>query len=400
MGGGPDKETLLFIFQEDEPKHVTDKLRKAFPYITVIYHKLSKPQQGKLMGGIPYAFDAIPEDLWHRATILVTLGSLPPDPKLAPNLKLIHLLSAGIDHFAKHPIFTDTDIPVTTVSGIHGPPIAEWVVMTTLNLAKNYNVMHDNQKRHKWDSKSTGLMYRADWQGKTVGICGYGSIGRQVARVFNAMGSNIHAYTSSPRSTPESRRDTGYVMLNTGDPNGTIPSAWYSGPDKTGLHTFLASGLDMLVISVPLTDSTRGIFGKEEMDVLYRASLEKARSSSASTSTGTTEADEDKLSEGEGCIFVNIARGAVVQTDALMSALKERKLQGAALDVTDPEPLPEESELWDMDNVIITPHVSGLFKGYVERGFDVLAENLRRRERGERLVNEINRKKGYRSTET
>jgi len=394
MGGGPNKETLVFIFQEDEPKQVTDRIRKDFPYIEVIYHKLGKPQQGKLMGGIPYAFDQIPDSLWQKATILVTLGSLPSDPKLAPNLKLIHLLSAGVDHFLKHPIFTDTDIPVTTSSGIHGPAISEWVLMTTLNLAKNYNIMHDNQKQHKWDSKSTGLMNRSDWLGKTVGVCGYGSIGRQVARVFSAMGSNVHAYTSSPRDTPASRRDTGYIIPNTGDPEGAIPNAWYSGSDKTGLHTFLASGLDMLLVSVPLTDSTRGLFGQEEMDVLYRASMEKAKARSAAVDEDN---DEPRLPDGQGCILLNIARGAIVQTDALISALKAGKLQGAALDVTDPEPLPEDSELWDLPNAIITPHASGLFKEYIERGFDILAENLRRREKGERLVNEINRKKGYRS---
>ncbi|KAK5940780.1 hypothetical protein PMZ80_007197 [Knufia obscura] len=396
MGGGPTHETLLFIFQEPEPTPLTNKLRAQFPHITLIYHQLSRPTPGKLMGGIPYAFDKIPDDLWSRTTILVTLGTLPPDPKLAPNLKLIHLLSAGVDHFTKHPIFTDTDIPITTVSGIHGPAISEWVLMTALNLAKNYNVMHDNQKAHRWDSKSTGLMRRSDWQGKTVGIAGYGSIGRQVARVFNAMGSNVHAYTSSARSTAESRRDTGYVIPGTGDPEGKLPSAWYSGTDKTGLHTFLVSGLDVLVVCVPLTDSTRGLLGREEMDVLFRASLEKAKG----RDVGGSGVEEGKLPDGEGCILVNIARGAVIQTDALIAALKEGKLQGAALDVTDPEPLPEDSELWDLPNAIVTPHVSGLFSGYLERGLDVLVENLRRRERGEKLVNEINRKKGYRSAET
>jgi phosphoglycerate dehydrogenase-like enzyme len=152
----------------------------------------------------------------------------------------------------------------------------------------------------------------------------------------------------------------------------------------------------MLVVSVPLTDSTRGLFGKEEFDVLYKASLVKANSHSPDTSSQESE----KLPEGEGCIFVNIARGSIVQTDALITALKKGKLQGAALDVTDPEPLPEDSELWDLGNVIITPHVSGLFKEYLKRGFDVLTENLKRREKGETLLNEINRRKGYRSADT
>lgn len=396
MGGGPAKETLLFIFQADEPKQITDGIRHAFPYIDVVYHKLGKPQEGRQVGGIAYAFETIPDDLWQRATILVTLGSLPPKPDVAPNLKYIHLLSAGVDHFLKHPIFTETDIPITTVSGITGPAIAEWVLMTSLVVGKSYQVMYENQKAKKWDSQAPGLMKKGDWHGKTVGIFGYGSIGRQIARVYAAMGSKIYAFTASPKPTPEARKDTGYILPNSGDPEGSIPCAWYSGPSKADLHTFLASGLDMLVICVPLTDRTRGLFGEEEMEILFKSSMEKARNS-AYTSRSDKLA-EGQLPEGEGCIFVNLSRGAVAQTDAVTAALKAGKLQGAALDVTDPEPLPKDSELWEMDNVVITPHISALGREYLVRACDVLQENLKRREKSEKLVNEVDRKKGYRSS--
>lgn len=382
------KECLLFVFPIDEPKAITDNLRHEFPDIEVVFHKLNDSVKNarKAVGGIPYpSHDSVPAGLWHRATILVTLASLPPTIEAAPHLKYIHLLSAGIDSLSNHPFITDTDIPITTSSGIAAPAIAEWIVMSTLVLNKSYNLMHDNQKKKKWDSNAPQLMNKADWNGKVVGICGYGSIGRQTARVFAGLGSSIHAFTASPRSTPEARKDTGYIPPHSGDPDGTIPTAWYSGHTRSDLHTFLASGLDLLVVSVPLTEATRGLFGEEEFEVIYKASKEKMQQK------GETS---DQLPPGDGCIFVNVSRGQIVQTDALTKAL-DGKLQGAALDVTDPEPLPENSPLWNIDNVVIAPHISGLFRGYLPRAFEVLKENLKRREQHQPLLNEVNRRLGY-----
>lgn len=349
------------------------------------------------------------------------------------SLKYIHLLSAGIDHFVNHPILTDSDIPISTSSGIHGPAITEWILLTTLALHKNFALMQKHQKAHKWASDELGLSNSWDWEGKTIGIMGYGSIGRQgtlpniinpsltykpqppthkqftivptltphpAARVYSAMGSKIHAYTATPRSTPESRHNTSYQLPNTGDPNGTIPTAWYSGTDKPSLHTFLSSGLDMLIISVPLTPSTRSIISDPELDVLYRASLEKlsndpSRPSQSSSST--------KLEPHTGTILVNISRGPVLSTPSLLRALHPshiseetgRKLLGACLDVTDPEPLPPDHELWDCPDVVITPHIAALGREYLERSMGVLVENLGRRERGEGMVNLVGRRRGY-----
>lgn len=214
------------------------------------------------------------------------------------------------------------------------------------------------------------------------------------------MGSRIHAYTASPRSTPESRHHTGYQLPNVGDPDGTIPDAWYSGTDKPSLHTFLASGLDMLVISVPLTSATRGLISDAEIDVLYHDSLEKSKQATSPDSQASD--DNVRLPDNEGCTLVNISRGPIVDTSALLRALHPnhtpdsgRKLFGACLDVTDPEPLPENHELWDCPKVIITPHISALGREYVDRGFGVLIENLGRRERGEKMVNIVQRKRGY-----
>jgi len=181
------------------------------------------------------------------------------------------------------------------------------------------------------------------------------------------MGLDVIAYTASPRKTPESKKDRGYIVPNTGDPDGLIPSAWYSGMDKASLHNFLSQDIDVLLISVPLTPETTHFLGEEEFEILSKTKA----------------------------FIVNIARGAIVKQDDLIKALKAGKLRGAALDVTDPEPLPKDSELWDMENVAITPHVSGLGTAYAERSLDILEKNLGRLERGEKLLNVVDRKKGY-----
>ena len=180
---------------------------------------------------------------------------------------------------------------------------------------------------------------------------------------------DVIAYTASPRKTPESKRDTGYIVPGTGDEDGTIPSAWYSGVDKASLHNFLKQDIDVLLVAVPLTDQTRHSLGKEEFEILGK----------------------------NNAFLVNIARGSIIVQDDLIAALKQKEggLRGAALDVTDPEPLGPESELWDLENVAITPHNSGQGSTYVERSFQVLERNLTNLERGRRLINVVNRERGY-----
>lgn len=150
-----------------------------------------------------------------------------------------------------------------------------------------------------------------------------------------------------------------------------IPSAWYSGTDKASLHNFLSQDIDILLVSVPLTPSTRHFLAAEEFTILGK----------------------------KNAFIVNIARGAILQQDDLIAALKkptaEGGLRGAALDVTDPEPLPASSELWDLENVAITPHVSGMGTLYARRTFDILERNLTNLENGEKLINVVDRKKGY-----
>lgn len=295
----------------------------------------------------------------------MTLFTLPPSPSAVPNLQFVQLFSAGSDRVVQSPVFKETEIPFATVSGIHGPQITEWFIMTLLTFGHGYNALYEAQKKQSWESaKSLSVQ---DLVGQRLGVLGYGSIGRQAARVAKALGLDVIAYTASPRDTPESRKDTGYVIPGTGDPDGSIPSQWYSGTDKESLHNFLRQDIDVLLVGVPLTAATRHALGAEEFSIL---SKKKA-------------------------FVANIARGPVIDSTALRVALEEGKLRGAALDVTDPEPLPSGDPLWTAPNIFISPHVSGNTKDYAARAFQVFETNLERRVKGEKLINVIDRKKEY-----
>lgn len=199
------------------------------------------------------------------------------------------------------------------------------------------------------------------------GILGYGAIGRQVARVAKAMGMDVHAYTLHPKNTPEERRDETYTPPGLGDVEGKFPSKWFSGGSKADLHAFLGSDLDLLVIAVPLTPQTTHLIGREEFEVMSK----------------------------KRTFVSNIARGPVVKTDDIIEALNSETIRGAALDVTDPEPLPDGHELFGAKNVIITPHVSGGSTKYAERVLEILKQNLTRLSQGREFVNKVNRKEGY-----
>jgi phosphoglycerate dehydrogenase-like enzyme len=313
----------------------------------------------------------IQTEIWKSATILATVAALPPSADLAPKLKFIHFFSAGTDHISKHPIYTHSSIPLTTSSGIHGPMIAEWVILQILTHGHKQKKLLEWQKEKRWGSHAE-LGALKDNVGSRLGVLGYGSIGRQTARIGKSMGLDVIAYTASPRPTPESKRDEGYIVPGTGDEDGSIPSAWYSGIDKKSLHNFLSQDIDILLVSVPLTKETRHFLGEEEFEILGRK---------------------------KNALIVNISRGAILEQNALIKFLKksleEGGLRGAALDVTDPEPLGEDSELWGLDNVTITPHISGLSTDYEDRSYQILDINIKNLEAGRPFINEVDRERGY-----
>ncbi|KAI8280325.1 D-2-hydroxyacid dehydrogenase [Colletotrichum sp. SAR11_240] len=366
------KLLILSQFKPDDDFYA--KLHSQFPDLKVVYHELGFPE--KKPGS---TFD---ESEWKDVTILLT-GSALPDPEQAPKLQYVQLQSAGANHILKHPLFTDTDAVFATANGVHGPQISEWIISTYLSFQHQLPKYIDNFREGKW---SRGNEWVEDAVGHTMqvphslspspehltnlvprGILGYGSIGRQTARVATALGFKVHAYTLHPRPTPESKRDNGYSPPGLGDPEGKFPSKWFSGASKADLHAFLGSGLDLLVVATPLTDNTSHLLAAEEFRIL----------------------------SAKKTFVSNIARGPIVNTDDLIKALDDGLIRGAALDVTDPEPLPEGHPLWKAKNLLITPHISGMSTSYTERILGILDLNLERLSQGKRLVNVVNKKEGY-----
>ncbi|TGZ84469.1 hypothetical protein EX30DRAFT_336993 [Ascodesmis nigricans] len=365
-------EIILATLPFPEPTDILANLRQRFPNCQITYHQTDT-----------YWTPAtnVTDSMFDDVTIIVTFHTFPDNLARFPKLKLVHFLSAGIDHVVKRELFKESKIPLTTSTGIHGPQIAEYVFGMVLALTHHVPKLLRWQREKHWGMHhgKGGYGKVFDLAGCTLGILGYGSIGRQCANVGRAMGMNVLAYTGTPRLTPESRRDTGYIVPGTGDRDGVIPSAWFHGFTKPQLHEFLNQGIDVLVVAVPMTPQTRKFLSDEEFEILSRP----------------------RPRTGKGAYVVNIARGAIIDNAPLIRALKkgleegEGGLAGACLDVTDPEPLDKESELWDLENCIITPHISGVGVHYMDRSFEILAQNLLRILKSEPLINEVNRNRGY-----
>ncbi|EED23146.1 dehydrogenase, putative [Talaromyces stipitatus ATCC 10500] len=353
------KEHLLVIFYQDLLEGIRDVVEQKFPNANLTIYRLGRA--------------AVPKDILAKVTVVCTFGYF-PDPSDVPNLKLVHFFNAGIDHALGQPLIAQTTIPITNSAGVAGPPMAEWTVMNWLTAAKGYDHMREAQRQHRWD-RSTQYINVHDQVGKHVGILGYGSIGRQIGRLASALGMTVHAYTATSRVTPLSRKDTSFIIPGTGDPEGSVPSSWHHGTDKASLHDFLALSLDHLVILLPRTPQTWHLLGVEEFKIL-------SDNCSAKNS-------------GRRPFVTSISRGSVIDQEALVAALKSGQLSGAALDVTDPEPLPPDNELWDMPNVHISPHMSAVGVEYIPRSLDVLKMNIERLEKGEALINEFTRGKWH-----
>lgn len=302
--------------------------------------------------------DSVPDSIWADTEIIFT-GRTIPAPEQAPRLRWIQLASAGFDWMLKNPIGQIPDIDLTSSSGMHATPIAEYCLGMMLALNLKLPLMLDLKRKSEWPKNRPATFGPAPLRGKTVGIIGYGSIGRELARLCDALGMTVLAAKRDAKK-PEARE--GWAEAGTGDPNGELPARIYPGQ---AIAT-MAKECDFLVMTAPLTGDTR-----QMIDL----SVFQAMKSTA--------------------FFINIARGDVVDEVALIHALQHDDIAGAALDVFAEEPLPSTSPLWGLPNVIISPHVSGDIPDYFEQAGRVFAENLRRYVEKRPLINLLDRVKGY-----
>ncbi|MFB6280603.1 MAG: D-2-hydroxyacid dehydrogenase [Haloferacaceae archaeon] len=236
------------------------------------------------------------------------------------DIDLFSCVYAGTDHLPMEAL-RERGVAVTSASGVHGPNIAEYVIGAVIAFTRDFRRAWRQQERGVWSSFHAGELH-----GSTATVVGMGAIGRTVVDRLDAFGVE----TLGVRYTPEKGGPTDEVY----------------GLDD--LHDPLSRS-DHVVLACPLTEETEGLIGEEEF------------------LTMPTEA-----------ILVNIARGPVVDTGALVSALRWNDIGAAAVDVTDPEPLPEDHPLWTFEDALVTPHNAGETPEYYRRAAEILARNLRR----------------------
>ena len=326
------------------PEDLVARLRNVSPRLHFTVQKAEKPED-------------ISAELWKRVEVLYTNNVL-PKPEQAPNLRWIQFHWAGVDHAVAHPILRQPDVVATSLSGAAAPQMGEFVLTLLLALGHRLPEIFEHQKRAEWPRDRWRRFMPKELNASTVGIVGYGSIGREVSRLLYALGATVLA-TKRDVMHPE---DTGYIREGLGDPRGELVRRLYP---PQALRSMLKE-CDFVVVTVPITPETRDLIGVDELAVLKPTAF-----------------------------LVDVSRGGVVNHSALINALREKQIAGAALDVFPEEPLPQDSPLWKFPNVIITPHVSGITPHYDQRAVELFADNLHRYLAGLPLFNRIDPDRGY-----
>lgn len=270
------------------------------------------------------------EERDHVASADVVTGPhIDPEVLAGPDApRLFACAYAGTGHLPMAAL-ADAGVAVTNAAGVHAPNAAEHAVGAILAFTRR---LHEAARADRWQPVDPGEL-----AGSTVTVVGLGAIGSAVAERLGP----FDVTTVGIRRRPDRGGPTDEVL----------------GPED--LHAALAR-TDYLVLCCPLTEETRGLVGDAEF--------------------GTLPPD---------AVLVNVARGAVVDTEALVRTLRRGRLAGAVLDVTDPEPLPDDHPLWGLENVVVTPHIAGATPDYYERLADIVAENVERLEAGRPLRNAV-----------
>ncbi|MBZ5592614.1 MAG: D-2-hydroxyacid dehydrogenase [Acidobacteriia bacterium] len=260
--------------------------------------------------------------------------------RMAPRVRWMHSLSAGLDGMLFRDL-VESPVPVTNARGVFSDALGEFAVGAVLFFAKDFRRLIRSQMAGAW-----GPFNVVQVRGQSLGLVGYGDVGRAVASRACALGMNVLAL----RRRPELSREDRYV-------------AQVFGTDQK--HEMLGLA-DYVVVVAPLTPETRGMIGEREFEVMKPTA-----------------------------VLINIGRGPVVDEVALIRALEQKRIRGAALDVFDVEPLPAGHPIYRLDNVLLSPHAADHTANWKERTLRVFLENFERFRRGEPLINVVNKKLGY-----
>ena len=301
--------------------------------------------------------EGIPREVWQEVEILYT-HKIVPTPEMAPNLKWIQFHRAGNERFMDAPILGKPDLIASSMSGASATQVAEYVLEMTLALGHRLPDIIDHQKRAEWPADRGEIFSSVELNQSTVGIVGYGSIGREVARLLQAFGATVLA-TKYDAKQPA---DPGYMIDGIGDPEGDYVHRLYPAQ---ALSSMLKE-CDFVVLCVPLTKDTQGLISLEQLAAMKSTAF-----------------------------LIDVSRGGVINHADLIVALQEEQIAGATLDVYPEEPLPEDNPLWKFPNVILTPHIAGMSRYYDQRAVTLFVENLSRYLDGQNPLNLIDLQRGY-----
>lgn len=302
-----------------------------------------KPYGGRFVNGALDLDEAAKKQALVGADVLYLRRGMAETVKAAPNLKWFHQPWVGVNMLLSDPAVVNSPAILTNGAGIIAAPVADLVLAFILGFARQMPYQWEAQKRRQWDRK--GVEPTADeLTDKVCGVIGYGKIGTAVGKRAKAFGMRVIATRTHPERPAE--------YLDQAFANEQLPE--------------LLAQSDFVVVTAPLTPATRGLLGKTEFEQMKR-----------------------------GAILINIARGQLIKEAELIEALQAGTIAGAGLDVFETEPLPPESPLWDLPNVILTPHAGGIFQKLQENSFDFFVEQLERFLKGEELQNIVDKKAGY-----
>lgn len=278
------------------------------------------------------------------ADAVIGICAAPTLKQAGKELRWMHHYFVGMDYCSGYSDEQLRDMVFTNNKRLSGPAIAEHTIAMMLSLSRGLPGYQSAQAKNKWERKPGSYMNFGELSGKTMLVVGLGGIGTQIALRANGLGMKVVATRNSSRSGPDFVE---YVGL------------------ADELLT-LAAKADVIVNALPLTEDTTELFDKEFFSAAKK-----------------------------GAMFLSVGRGKSTVTADLIAALESGQLFGAGLDVTDPEPLPADSPLWQMENVLITPHISAAGFDSSRRSMIIAAENLRRYVAGEPMLNVVDLKRGY-----
>lgn len=264
---------------------------------------------------------------------------LQPALRSGSRVRWVHSLAAGVEN-QLIPELVDSDIPLTNSRGVYKESLGEFVIAAVLFFAKDLRRMMRNRAAGRWEPFDVEMINR-----QTLGIAGYGEIGRAAGRRAKALGMKVLATRRKPA-----------------DPDERDVDGWFT---PAQLRDMIAQS-DYVMVAAPLTPATRGMIGREEFNAMKPTA-----------------------------VVMNVGRGPVIDEPAMIEALRQGRIRGAALDVFDTEPLPPGHPFWQMENVLLSPHCADHTEGWLEEAVEFFVANFRRFGAGEPLLNLVDKRAGY-----